>query len=334
VLTATAFLLGIVVCAMSGTTSMVTMAVLVTLTRGLGQSALSVISLTMVGQAFVSKLELAMGVFAVVMSIGFMIAFPVVGAIVQSRGWRIAWLMTGLALIAVLAPLGWAFARDRSLPGRGDDVPILEGEAAAKSRPGWEWHAAVATPSFWVFAIGSGLYALVASGIGLFNESILAERGFDANVYYQTLVVTAMFALVGNFIGGLLADRWTMPRLMCAAMAILAAGLTVLPVASTKTQVMLWAAAMGLGGGFVMVLFFGYWARAYGQRQLGRIQGIAQAVTVVASAVGPVLLAEWLAWTGSYASMFTMLAVVVALNGVAALMIRMPTPEEGRMPAR
>jgi hypothetical protein len=47
-----------------------------------------------------------------------------------------------------------------------------------------------------------------------------------------------------------------------------------------------------------------------------------------------VLLAEWLAWTGSYASMFTMLAVVVALNGVAALMIRMPTPEEGRMPAR
>ena len=58
-----------------------------------------------------------------------------------------------------------------------------------------------------MFAIGAALYGLVASGIGLFNESILAERGFGPNIYYQTLVVTAMTALAGNFIGGWLAGR-------------------------------------------------------------------------------------------------------------------------------
>ena len=68
---------------------------------------------------------------------------------------------------------------------------------------------------------------------------------------------------------------------------------------------MAWAAAMGLGGGFVMVLFFSVWPRAFGRRHLGRIQGTAQALTVLASAIGPLLLAWCVELTGSYAAMFT-----------------------------
>ena len=206
------------------------------------------------------------------------------------------------------------------------------GQPSSDDAEGWEWTAAVSTPAFWVFAAGSALYGLVASGIGLFNESILAERGFGASVYYQSLAVTAIAALAGNFAGSVIADRWTMPRVMCLAMLILAAGLAVLPVVSTIAHVIVWSIAMGLGGGFVMVLFFGYWARAYGRRHLGRIQGIAQAVTVLASAVGPLLLAQWVAWTGSYGSMFTLLAGVVGINGLAAVFVRMPRPEDA--PAR
>jgi len=80
VLTTVVLALGAVVLLMSGVRGAFWLAVLVTLTRGFGQSALSVISLTMVGQWFVRRLSLAMGVYTVVMSIGFMIAFPVVSA--------------------------------------------------------------------------------------------------------------------------------------------------------------------------------------------------------------------------------------------------------------
>ena len=82
---------------MSGVQSFWALAIAVTLTRGLGQSALSVVSLAMVGQWFVRRIDTAMAVYSIVMSIGFMIAFPVVGSIVQSsragvrRGWRSAW---------------------------------------------------------------------------------------------------------------------------------------------------------------------------------------------------------------------------------------------------
>jgi MFS family permease len=177
----------------------------------------------------------------------------------------------------------------------------------------------MSTPAFWTFSVGAALYGLVASGIGLFNESILAERGFGADVYYQTLVVTAMTALAGNFGGGWLATRVSLPRLLAVSLFILSAGLAALPLVATLAQVMMWATAMGLGGGLVMVLFFSVWPRVYGRKHLGRIQGAAQAMTVVASAIGPLMLAWCIELTGSYTGMFNILAGVIGLTAFAAL---------------
>jgi MFS family permease len=261
-----------------------------------------------------------------------MIAFPVVGGVVQSAGWRAAWLGIGVALLIALAPLAWMVVRPRpesmGLRPDGDAVLPVVREDAIESRAaatGFTLGAALATPAFWVFAVGAALYGLVASGIGLFNESILAERGFTADVYYQTLAVTAITALAGNFLGGWLAGWVSLSVLMASSMFVLAGGLAALPLVSTIAEVMAWASAMGLGGGLVMVLFFSVWPRVYGRPHLGRIQGTAQAVTVVASALGPLLLAWCVEWTGSYRSMFQILAVIIGALGVAALVVRVPS---------
>jgi MFS family permease len=178
-----------------------------------------------------------------------------------------------------------------------------------------------------MFAIGAALYGLVASGIGLFNESILAERGFSADVYYQTLVVTAITALIGNFGGGWLATRMSLTNLLAISLFVLSLGLAALPHVTTIGQVMAWATAMGLGGGLVMVLFFSVWPRVYGRAHLGRIQGAAQAMTVLASAIGPLLLAACVEWTGSYAGMFNILAGVIGIVAFSAMMAPLPERE-------
>lgn len=81
VLTLVSLSLGAVVMLMSRTTHLWLLVVLITLTRGLGQSALSVVSLAAVGKWFARRLPSAMAVYTVIMSIGFMIAFPLVGAL-------------------------------------------------------------------------------------------------------------------------------------------------------------------------------------------------------------------------------------------------------------
>jgi MFS family permease len=352
VLSAIAAALGVTVVLMSRVTTFSELAVAVTLTRALGQSALSVVSIAMVGHWFVRRIDMAMAIYSVALSIGFMIAFPVVGSIVQSRGWRAAWFGVGAAILVGLVPLALLLVR-RSPESIGIAADAAAGGRAAAARSefrvpssgsnvelgtrtgtgtgtgilepaGYSLRDALLTPAFWVFAIGSALYGLVASGIGLFNESILAERGFGPNVYYQTLVVTATTGLVGNFIGGWLARFVPLNRLMAISLLVLMAGLLALPHISTMTMAMAWAVMMGLGGGLVMVLFFSVWPRVYGRRQLGRIQGVAQAMTVLASAVGPLLLAACVEMTGSYAAMFYALSAAVGLLASAAAAVPMP----------
>ena len=336
VLTTTAIALGLTVLAMSQAATVAGLLIAVTLTRGFGQSALSVVSLAMVGKWFRRRLTVAMAVYALVMSIGFMAAFPAVGAIVQSAGWRVAWAAIGVALLAGLAPLAWWL--DRSSPEAvglsvdGEQPADSTADAAVERADTAQATLAEAlrSPAFWVFALASSVYGLVASGIGLLNESILAERGFRPDVYYTALAVTAITGLAGNFAAGALAPRLSLRVILVTALAVLAAGLTALAHVSTETQVMAQAVAMGIAGGFITVVFFSFWGQAYGRQHLGRIQGAAQAMTVVASAIGPLFLAVWVDRTGSYAAAFYVLAAIVAALGLAAGVVSIPA---GAQPA-
>lgn len=331
VLTIVAVALGVTVVLMSRVGTFAELAVAVTLTRAIGQSALSVVSIAMVGQWFVGRIDMAMATYSVALSVGFMIAFPVVGSLVQSRGWRVAWFAVGAAILAGLAPLAWLLVRR---PNAELERERLEPEPDAEPG-GATLSEALRTAAFWIFGLGAALYGLVASGIGLFNESILAERGFGPDVYYQTLVVTAMTGLAGNFIGGWLARFVSLSRLMSLSLFVLVSGLLTLPHVSTLAMAMTWAVIMGLGGGLVMVLFFSVWPRVYGRRHLGRIQGVAQAITVLASAIGPLLLALCVEMTGSYAAMFYILAGTVGVCAAAAAVVRLPhtRPRSSSRPA-
>ena len=331
VLTLVLAALGGVVLGMSAAHSVVSTIVLITLTRGFGQSALSVASLALVGKWFSRRLTPAMGVYALATSVGFMLAFPAIGAATLAYGWRPSWAVVGGVLLAGIAPLAAAFVRSTpesiGLAVDGDPRPARGAEAAVDGDTLVE---ALRSPAFWVFALASSMYGLVASGVGLFNESILAERGFDASIYHRTLAVTAITALAGNFAAGAFADRGSLRTLLIASMLLLGGSLAALPHVSTGIHVMLYAVVMGLAGGFVMVVFFSFWGRAYGRRHLGRIQAAAQVMTVIASAVGPLLLALCVRATGSYAAAFYSLAAAVALLAGAAALVRLP----GRLATR
>ena len=82
VLTLTVLFLGATVVGMRWMQGLAALSIAITLTRGFGQSALSVVSLALVGKWFARRLNLAMGVYALLVGIGFIAAFPSVGAAV------------------------------------------------------------------------------------------------------------------------------------------------------------------------------------------------------------------------------------------------------------
>jgi MFS family permease len=295
---------------------------LVFATRALGQSALSVSSITIVGKGFDRDVGFAMGVYSVLLSVFFAGAFTAVGGMVRDSGWREAWAAIAYTLAFLIVPAVVLGTRE------ADGKSAIPKKTPTESGNGMTLLAAFGTPAFWVFAGATAMYGLVASGLGLFNEAVLAERGFSQEVYHQFLAGTALIALAGQLGCGLLTLRWSMSRLLALALFAYSIALAAFPLLTTLSQLWLFAALIGLSGGMITVIFFAIWRQVYGAAHLGRIQGAAQMLTVLASAIGPLLFAKCAELTGSYMPALWVLAPAVAVLAIAAIRVSIP----GRVP--
>ncbi len=287
------------------------------LTRGLGQSALSVASIALVSKYFQKRqLGLAMGIYSLLTSIFFMAAFGGMGAALQSKiPWREAWGGIGVILIAVCLPIVLLLVRRPP----GDVID----ETGKEILTGLSCREALGTPAFWIFALAASFYGLVVSGIGLFNESILAERGFDTAMYHRLLVVPLPFALLCNLLAGWLCRYVKINYVLAGTLFPMATALFLFPLIQTEGQVYCYAFLMSGTGGAVTVLFFSAWGELYGRREVGRIQGIAQMLTVLSSALGPLLFALSWKWWGSYTPVFFFSGGLTFLFAVAAARLKL-----------
>ncbi len=330
VLTAVALGLGAAVLIMSRVTNATALFIVLTLVRGLGQGALSVVSMALVGKWFTRRLGLAMGLYTVLLSIGFIATTVGLGQAVTELGWRSAWEGVGLVLLVGLALPALLLTRNtpESL-GQSDGWS----DSADTPNRGCSLSAALRTPMFWAFGLGAALFNFAWSAITLFNESILAERGFDRDAFVQVMAVLVFIGLPANLLTGWAAQKHPAGRLLAIGMALLALSLVSFPFVATKLQVMLYAAALGASGGIVTVLFFTSFALAFGRAHLGAVQAAVQVLTVVASAMGPVVLTQMKAAVGSYAPFFFAAAPLALLLGLAAWRAPWPTGEPARAAA-
>lgn len=330
VLSMVLLLLAAMVMAMSQWVTAGTIVVFLILTRGIGQSALSTVSVTTVGKWFPDRLVVAMGGFSVMVAIGFVIAIVASQAQIEARGWRPVWFAIGAA-IAALGVVSAVVARDR---GRADDSG---GRADEKSTAG-EGNSltlpeALRTGCFWIFGIGMALYGGVLAAVSLFNESILAELGFGAVTFRYAMAGLMVGGLVGNVGAALAARHFSLPRIMAVSLALLAIVMLFYGKLSAPWQVIVHGSLYGLCGGVFTVLFFTGFAKAFGREHLGKIQGCAQALAVVASALGPWWLAGRQESSGTYFTALSILAPVFAAAAVAAWFVRMPRAGQDRVDA-
>jgi MFS family permease len=189
---------------------------------------------------------------------------------------------------------------------------------------------ALRTPIFWILAVASALFLLVNTGLMLYYERVVIAYGGDQNTIYGFLGIVILAGFIFNFVGGYLARKWRPGMLMGVAMFILAGALLALPPARGPALIYVYALGMGISGGIITVIFFSCWGRLFGRTHLGAIQGAAQVLTVIGSAIGPWLLTESLRLGGSYNIFFYIAAPVIAFFGVLCLIAPAPKPAAKR----
>ena len=298
------------------------LAVALTLVRGLGQGALSVVAIALVGKWFRRRAGVAMGAFTLLLAVGFIAPIFAVEAAVASVGWRAAWQGIGLALLFGLVPLGLLFAR--STPeacGVVPDEPAIDADRSAAMTLG----AALATPSFWVYTAAATVFNLIFSALTLDNELLLVEHGLDGKkANGLVLGVLMLSGLPANVIAGSLARHRPLGKLLGAGVLILAGSLLLFPLVSNLGLAAVYAVLLGASGGIITVIYFAVYGHTFGRTHLGSIQATVQVLSVFASASGPVLLAVVRERGGGTAPFFYTFAVIALMLAVAAWVVRPP----------
>lgn len=236
---------------------------------------------------FVSSLR---GVFV---SLGFSLAPLAIAGLMVLHGWRGAlWVMAGVvgigfALLALVLtrnrPEDIGVRVDGAAPDASHaDEPVRESATLAEAR---------ASGFFWLVALSLGIHALYGTAVVFHIVSLFAEAGLSKAQALAYFLPSAAVSVTTNLIAGYLSDRLSLKPLllvMLSAFALATAGLLMLHRPSGFYMLVL---GFGMGGGLWGVLSNLAFIRVFGPLHLGAISGLNQAVTVFASAIGPILFA-------------------------------------------
>jgi MFS family permease len=293
------------------------------LTRGFGQSALSVISITLVAKWFKGRsLSVAMAFYAFLMAIMFAVINQLVSYGLQHTGWdwREMVAIMGWTLCVGLAPVSLLLTRSEPK----SPLPAETGNGDGERLEGATLWEALATPAFWVFSLAVSFYGLISSGIFLFNAEIFRDNHLPPDVYPTSLTILFLVGLPSKFLAAWLSERSGIHRLLAVSMALMMLALLALPLVREAWQAYTYAVVMAVAGGVVAFVFFALWGQAFGRREVGRIQAIAQMLTVLASALGPPLFGFCRDQAGSYLPVFLALAPVALILSVACWWTGLP----------
>ena len=207
--------------ALSWSTTLLAFLVASTLIRGFGQSALSVVSMAMVGKWFHRRLGIAMALFSVLITIGFIATTLGLGSLVESKAgpiigdppryaqsaeWRTAWNAVGWWILVGFVPLAWLFVRDTPEScGLLPDSPA--DEKTHHPENDYTLKEAMRTTAFWSFVATTAFFNVIWSGVILYNESISAEQGFAPKSAVQVLAILTFGGMLANFVVGGVAKR-------------------------------------------------------------------------------------------------------------------------------
>ena len=259
-------------------------------------------------------------------TVGVIALAPLTYFVISQWGWRPAWV-TLAALMFVLGVLPCALwvrrqPEDLGLTIDGDRRPATGSDDDPSMSPGMVRHEqsltlrdAAGTWGYWL-ALGSLFIGSNAtSGVGLHLVPYLTEQGIGTAAAVTAVSVMATSGAAGALLAGAAGDRLSPRWVMVALNLIGAAALGLLVSVDTLLDTYVFVVLLGLASTGINTLAPIMWARNYGRRSLGAIQGVGRSAQVLGFAIGP--LASGIAYdaTGSYRAAFVVMAALALLAG-------------------
>lgn len=277
-----------------------------------GQGLMGHIAITSMARHFTHRRGRAVAIATLGFPLGEALLPAALVAVSAYLDRRETWWLIGAAILGVVLPtLLWSLKGYRQRYPLQEDAPHVAPEKEAVT----EWNTArvVRDPTFYrILPILLGLpFALTAVFIN--QAYIAAEKGWQMTLLATGLLVFAVSRIGGSLVIGGLIDRFGSIALLALALMPLSLGL--LGVA-LGTHPFWWLAFMALAGistGANGALSGTIWAELYGQRHLGAIRSLYQALMVLAAGLAPLIIGVLIDLDLSVESVLIGLSVILLL---------------------
>lgn len=317
-----------------------------TLIRCLGQGAMTLIGVWIIGEWFLRKRGLATAVSGLGSSLSIMVIPPLNGWLIDAYGWRRSWEVLGVIVVSsiVVPTLVWLRDRPEELGLTPDGEPFDGGSIEASGGRLSATHPAVApvqgpvTPiedswsvaevlrdvTFWKLISVPVCAGLVGTGMVFHQISIFAERGVSTKWALGLISLQALVGSVCALGAGWLADRMPTERLLMIAMGLLAGAVAMVMIMNRPWMAVIYAIAVGLQGSILRSAGTVVWVNYYGRQNQGTIRGISMSMMVLAAAIGPLPLALAKDRLHDYTPALASFVVLAVLAGGLVMSARRP----------
>jgi MFS family permease len=295
--------------------------------RGLGQGALPINGTLLIAQWFVTRRGRAMAIAGLGGALSTATLPPLARLLIDGVGWRTSYMIFGLAIWLVVVPVALLLVRNRpedvGLHPDGADHPPVGETSVPAGTP--DRRKVLTSRMFWMLAIPMSMPGLVDTALIFHQASIFSERGLSAGVAAAAFTPMALASAAAGFTTGFLVDRFGPRPLYIIGLLVLLTPPLMLQYISSVPMAFVYGMVIGAGSGMTMMVSRVTWAYYYGRRGLGRVQGSAMMISIIGSALGPVLLAAIRARSETYTpSLFIMLGLML----IALLLMLLHRPQK------
>lgn len=283
---------------------------------GIGMSGVYIVPTATVSRWFVERRGLALGVLLTGINLAYVTAGPLVALLIDTVGWRAAYVALGGLVLAVVVP---ASAFMKVAPsGEGSRVaaaPGLEHSAPAAPRgASVTFREAVRDRRLWLLVLTWVLQGAALMTVAVHVVAYLHDRGTTLEAASLALTIYGVSSMAGRLLFGAAADRiGTTPTFyLCSVLQVV--GLAWVAVGPSLWLFYPLIMAFGLGAAGADTAVVKAASEVFGVRAIGAIIGIVGVGWRCGAALGPAVAGFLHDATGSYGIAFGLASAGVLLS--------------------
>jgi MFS family permease len=275
---------------------------------------------TVVTRWFHRRRSVALSIASTGISVGGLVFTPLASTLIDHLGISEASLILGVVWAAVVVPTAAGVWPDPATRGEwpdGDEPDTNTG--AVDVEPGADgvpYEQAVHSPFFRMLVIAYvfGLTAQVGALIHLYNR---VSDDTSKGVAGAAVLCVALSSVVFRLLGGVVAERMSLPRLTVAMFVVQGVSLAWLATATSPGALLAGSVVFGATVGNTLMLQPLLIAEAFGVRDYARIYSVNLLWTTLGVAGGPFLLGLIHDATGGYTAAYVVAAILSVVGAMS-----------------